>query len=97
MKSILNTPPLHPGEVLREEFMLPHGLTAGKLAQALNVRRDRIEKLSREQTGVSADTALRLGKFFRTGPEFWMNLQKSYELKLAQESADLSGIDPIAA
>ncbi|MCQ0986795.1 HigA family addiction module antitoxin [Jiella marina] len=77
--------------------MIPYKLTAGKLAKALKVNRDRIEKLSREQIGVSADTALRLGKYFGTTAELWLGLQSDWDLRMAQESADLSGIDPIAA
>jgi antitoxin HigA-1 len=73
-------PPLHPGEVLREEYLKPLGLTAYALAAALDVPRTRIERLANEETGVTADTALRLARYFRTTPEFWMNLQDRYEL-----------------
>ncbi|PJO49380.1 addiction module antidote protein, HigA family [Ochrobactrum sp. MYb29] len=79
MTSIL--PPAHPGEILREEFLIPLGMSAGALARNLNVPRTRIERLATEQTAVTPDTALRLGKFFRTTPEFWMNMQSSYDLK----------------
>ena len=68
-------PPLHPGEVLREEYLKPLGLTPYALAAALDVPRTRIERLANEETGITADTALRLGRYFRTTPEFWMNLQ----------------------
>jgi antitoxin HigA-1 len=79
MASIL--PPVHPGEILREEYLVPLGMSAGALAKILNVPRTRIERLSTEQTGITTDTALRLARFFMTTPEFWMNLQTSYELK----------------
>jgi addiction module HigA family antidote len=75
--------PLHPGEVLREEFMAPMGLTAYALAKACGIERPRLEHIKREEQGISADTALRLGKYFGTTPEFWMNLQTRYELETA--------------
>jgi addiction module HigA family antidote len=74
-------PPLHPGEVLREEYLKPLGLTAYALAKLLDVPRTRIERIAREEEGISADTALRLGRYFRTSPEFWMNLQDRFELE----------------
>lgn len=74
-------PPVHPGEILREEYLIPLGMSAGALARNLNVPRTRIERLATEQTAVTPDTALRLAKFFRTTPEFWMNMQSSYDLK----------------
>jgi addiction module HigA family antidote len=78
-------PPVHPGEILREEFLIPNGLTAGKLAKALNLPRKRIERIVDETTGITADTALRLGKFFGTTPDFWLNLQSHYDLLLAKK------------
>jgi addiction module HigA family antidote len=80
MASLL--PPVHPGEILREEYLGPLHLSAGALAKKLNVPRTRIERLVAEQTSVTTDTALRLGRFFDTAPEFWMNLQTSYDLKV---------------
>jgi addiction module HigA family antidote len=74
-------PPLHPGEVLREEYMAPLGLTAYALAQRIGVPRQRVERLKREEKGISADTALRLGAYFHTTPEFWLNLQTKFELE----------------
>src|SRR3977135_2804300 len=68
-------PPVHPGEILREEFLVPLKQTPYAVAAALNVPRTRIERLAREQKPVPADTALRLGKFFKTGAAFWMNIQ----------------------
>jgi addiction module HigA family antidote len=75
--------PLHPGEVLREEFMEPLGITAYALAKACQIERPRLERIVRERRGISADTALRLAKYFDTTPEFWMNLQSRYELEEA--------------
>ena len=77
-------PPMHPGEVLREEFLLPLGLSPGALAKACSVPRTRIERLSNEETGVTADTALRLSKAFGTSPELWLNLQTDYDIQIAK-------------
>lgn len=78
----ITLPPVHPGEILRDEFLLPLSLSAGRLAKKLNVRRTRIERLVTEQTALTPDTALRLARFFDTSPQFWMNLQTSYDLKV---------------
>lgn len=79
-------PPIHPGEILREEFLIPLELTPYALAKHLHVPRTRIERIVAEKIGISADTALRLGKFFDTTPQFWLNMQTSYDLK-TQSSA----------
>ena len=76
--------PLHPGEILREEFLLPLGLSPGALAKACSVPRTRIERLSNEETGVTADTALRLSKAFGTSHELWLNLQTDYDIQIAK-------------
>lgn len=76
--------PIHPGEILKEEFMEPLRLSANALARALNVPSNRITMILNEHRGVTGDTALRLGRYFGTTPEFWMNLQTSYEIKKAQ-------------
>lgn len=82
-------PPLHPGEVLREEFMEPLGLTAGAVARACHVPRTRIERIAREEMGITADTALRLAKFFNTTAQFWLNLQNTYAVEaLSAELAE---------
>lgn len=73
----------HPGEVLKEEFMLPLGLSANKLGAMLGVPHNRISDLVRGRRGISADTALRLAKCFGTTPEFWMNLQSAHDLSHA--------------
>lgn len=80
-------PPMHPGEYLREEFLAPLGLSAGKVAKGCGVPRTRIERIAREELGISGDTAVRLAKFFGTTPEFWMNLQGRYEVLTAQRTA----------
>lgn len=93
-------PPVHPGEILREEYMLPLGLTAYGLAKKLGVPRTRIERLVREQVPVTVDTALRLGRAFSTTPQFWLNLQANFDITTAENSADkdwLAAIDPIIA
>ncbi len=73
----------HPGEVLKEEFLLPLGLTANALAMALRVPATRIGDILNERRGITADTALRLSRYFGTTPEFWLNLQQSYDLTRA--------------
>ena len=73
--------PLHPGEVLREEFMEPMKISAYKVARACHVPRTRIERIVREETGITPDTALRLAKQFGTTPQFWVNLQTRYDLE----------------
>lgn len=72
-------PPVHPGEVLREEFMGPLGLSAGRIARAIGVPRTRIERLAREETALSADTAVRLARYFAMCEGFWLGLQARYE------------------
>jgi addiction module HigA family antidote len=76
-------PPLHPGEVLREEFLVPLKLSPGALAKATGVPRTRIERIAAETTGVTADTALRLGKALNTSAQLWLNLQNAYDLAIA--------------
>jgi len=80
LEIVATLPPLHPGEVLREEFLDPMGLSAYVVAKACGVPRTRVERIAREEMGISADTALRLGRFFGIEPEFWINLQTRYDL-----------------
>lgn len=91
-------PPMHPGEVLREEFLVPLNLSAGKLAKACGIPRTRLERIANEQIGITADTALRLAKAFETTAELWLNLQTSYDIRVAKEQIgkDLDKIEPIA-
>jgi addiction module HigA family antidote len=78
--------PLHVGEVLREEFLSPLKLSPYSVAKVLGVPRTRIERLVREETALTADTALRLSRYFGTTAEFWMNLQSGYELDRAKRA-----------
>ena len=73
--------PIHPGEVLREEFLVPLDMTPHALAVRLRVTPSRINEIVREERPVTVETALRLARFFNTTPEFWMNLQQAYDLK----------------
>jgi antitoxin HigA-1 len=89
--------PLHPGEVLREEFLVPMKLSAYALADTCHIPRTRIERIINEQNGISADTALRLSKALGTTPEFWLNLQARYEVEITKLkiSDELETIVPV--
>ena len=76
--------PIHPGEILREEFMTPHGLSQNALARALGVPPRRINEIVLEKRGIRADTALRLARFFNTTAELWTGLQADYDLRLVR-------------
>ena len=92
-------PPIHPGEILREEYLAPLGLKPYSLARMLRVPRTRIERLVAEKTPVTPDTALRLGKVFGTTPQFWMNMQASYDLAIEGEAkkAEIAAIRRLEA
>ncbi|MGA8182671.1 MAG: HigA family addiction module antitoxin [Terriglobia bacterium] len=77
--------PVHPGEVLREEFMEPLGLSMNRLALDLHVPVTRISEIVHERRSITADTALRLGRFFGTSPEFWFNLQARHDLEITRD------------
>jgi antitoxin HigA-1 len=77
-------PPIHPGEILREDFMKPRGLSQNALARALHLPPRRINEIVLERRGITADTALRLGRFFGTSAEIWSGLQADYDLRLAR-------------
>src|SRR5882672_770759 len=77
--------PVHPGEHLREDFLKPYGLSMNKLAMDLRVPVTRIADILAERRGISSDTALRLGRYFKTSPEFWMNMQMKFELDVAED------------
>lgn len=81
-----NLMPIHPGEILREEFLAPLGMTANALAMALKVPSTRINDIVREKRGITPDTALRLARYFGATAEFWLNLQSAYDLRLAKQS-----------
>lgn len=80
--------PIHPGEILREEFLLPLHLSANAVAIALGVPAPRINDVARERRGITADTALRLACYFGTSAEFWMGLQADYDLRVAAGAAN---------
>ncbi|MGH7865998.1 MAG: HigA family addiction module antitoxin [Candidatus Binataceae bacterium] len=80
--------PVHPGEILLEEFLKPLGMTMNQLALALRVPANRINHIVEGERGVSPETALRLGRFFGTGPEFWLNLQSRYDLECAKDQVE---------
>lgn len=89
--------PVHPGEILRYEFLEPMNLSPIRLARHIHVPRTRIERLVREETSMTIDTAKRLARAFGTSVEFWMNLQVSYDLLKAEAEIDVSDIEPLAA
>ena len=78
--------PVHPGEVLREEFLRPSGLTTNALAKALHVPAPRINDIIRERRGVTADTAMRLARYFGSDAQSWLNLQTLYDLLVAEKA-----------
>ena len=90
-------PPIHPGEVLREEFLIPLGLSAGAIAKACGVPRTRIERVANEQTPITADTALRLGKALGTPAQLWLNLQNEFDTRTAtiRFEKELDKISPV--
>lgn len=92
-------PPVHPGEILREEFMLPLELSSHALARAIGVTPARVNDIANEKRGITADTALRLGRYFGTTPDIWINLQKRFELETARRDLGktLDQIQPRAA
>ncbi|MDK8763960.1 HigA family addiction module antitoxin [Corynebacterium sp. MSK218] len=89
-------PPIHPGEVLNEDFIKAFGITQHKLAMAIGVPPRRINEIVHGKRGITADTALRLGRYFGVEPQFWVNLQGRYELELAEDSIaeEVSSIEP---
>jgi addiction module HigA family antidote len=88
---------LHPGEILREEFLKPLRMSAYELAKRLRVPAPRVNDIVLERRGISADTAVRLSRFFGTTEQFWLNLQGAYEVSrvMAEQHAEIERIDPI--
>jgi len=80
--------PLHPGEILHEEFLKPLGLSQNKLAMALHVPARRINEIVLRKRGVTADTALRLARYFNMSPQFWLGLQMDYELDKTEDAIE---------
>ncbi len=99
MKRMKLMPPIHPGEVLREDFLVPMGLTQYRLAKAIHVPPRRVNEIIQGKRGISADTALRLARYFGTSVEVWMNLQSRYEVEAAQDrlADELAHIEPVQA
>ncbi|MBF0135312.1 MAG: HigA family addiction module antitoxin [Magnetococcus sp. DMHC-1] len=85
-------PPIHPGEILKEEFMEPLGITQYHLAKCLGVPQMRISEIVRGLRSITADTAWRLGRFFSMDPGFWSNLQSHYDMEQARDQLDASGV-----
>ena len=88
--------PIHPGEILYEEFLLPMGMTAHALAMALHVPAPRINDIVRQRRSITADTAMRLGRFFGVSAEFWMGIQADFDMARARDAlaAELAAIRP---
>jgi addiction module HigA family antidote len=86
-------PPVHPGEILREDFMKPVGLTVNKLALEIHVPATRIGEIVHERRRITAETALRLARYFNTNAEFWLNLQNFYDLEVTRRSGKVSEIE----
>ncbi len=86
-------PPVHPGEILREDFMKPLGLTMNKLALDLHVPATRIGEIVHQRRRITADTALRLARYFKTNPQFWLKLQNFYDLEVSRRSGTVSEIE----
>jgi addiction module HigA family antidote len=91
--------PIHPGEILREEFMIPLGLSSNALARAIGVTPARVNDIARERRGITADTALRFARYFNTSHEFWMNLQARYDVEVAMSMTGraIAHIKPLPA
>jgi antitoxin HigA-1 len=85
--------PVHPGEILREDFMKPLGLSVNKLALELHVPATRIGEIVHERRRITAETALRLARFFHTNAEFWLNLQNFYDLEVSRRAGKVSEIE----
>jgi addiction module HigA family antidote len=90
---------VHPGEILREEFLKPFGISSYELAKRLHVPAPRINDIVLERRGISTDTAIRLSRFFGTTEHFWLNLQNAYEVSrvLEEQAAEIERIQPRAA
>lgn len=90
-------PPVSPGEILKDEYLEPLGMSASKFASLIDVPHNRITEIIRGRRGITADTALRFAKAFGTTPEFWLNLQSRYDLEVAKERSgkDVRRIKPV--
>lgn len=99
MTQVAEFPPIHPGEILNEEFLVPFGVTQHRLAVSLGVPPRRINEIVHGKRGISADTALRLARYFGTSDQFWLNLQSRYELEVERDRMRdiLEDIRPLGA
>ena len=88
--------PIHPGEILREEYLAPLGLSVNALALALRVPATRMQAIVKEERSITPDTALRLARYFGTTPELWLNLQSTYDIKIAMQSFRPEEVLPFA-
>ncbi|MDN5211248.1 HigA family addiction module antitoxin [Fulvivirgaceae bacterium BMA12] len=90
---------IHPGEILEKEFLMPLNVTAYQLAKAIGVQQTRISLIIKEKRGITADTAIRFAKYFGTSPEFWMNLQREYDIRkmMHEKKAIFDSILPLSA
>jgi len=80
-------PPIHPGEILREDYLKPLGLSMNRLALDLRVPVTRISEIVHERRGITTETALRLARYFNTSPRFWLNLQAAFDLEVAEDES----------
>ena len=86
-------PPIHPGEILLEDYLKPMDMSANALALALGVPTNRVTQIINGERGITADTALRLARAYDTGPEFWLNLQNFFDLEVTRRSGKISEIE----
>lgn len=96
LEIVAQHPPVHPGTILRQEFMEELGLTAYAIAKACRMPRSKLERIVRGELGISGDTAVRLGRYFGVSDRFWMNLQATYEVMKAREAigAAIEEVEP---
>ena len=93
--SLEKLPPIHPGEILEEEFLRPLNITQYRLAKTIGVPQVRIHDIVNCRRSITVDTALRIGQALRMTPEFWLNLQRMYDLEVARAKTDLTAIEPL--
>jgi addiction module HigA family antidote len=90
-------PPMHPGQMIKEDFLGDYGLTQYALAKALKIPQSRLTEIIKGRRGITADTAVRLGKFFGNSPGFWLNLQTEYDLRMVDAKRIAQEVSSIAA
>jgi len=95
--NIKKLPPMHPGEMLKEDFLADYGLTQYALANALKIPHSRLTDIIKGRRGITADTALRLARFYGNSPGFWMNLQANYDLQMTDAKKIDREVQPLAA